>query len=188
MKIDYSFKILEALLTAKEYKSREDVISTAELVARVVCFFGNLAPVWTAGYKEAVNKLKTLSFEEMQEIIGILNSYDEDENPNIGKQPEDRNNIPEQNEKWSSDFGDEVYQKGMDCYAQKEYSRAVEYFRKAAYQGNAKAEYNYALCLYNGIGVNVDKIGAIKCLAAASESGIAQADKLLGFIAYGNGT
>ena len=35
MAVDYSFNILEAILMAKEYKSRDEVISTARLIADV---------------------------------------------------------------------------------------------------------------------------------------------------------
>ena len=77
--IDYSFKILEEILMLKKYNSKEEVISVAETMAKVANSSASCTPVIKDSYKEALNKLNTLSYDEMNEIIGILSSYDDED-------------------------------------------------------------------------------------------------------------
>lgn len=176
--LDYSFKIMEVMLMVKQYSSREEVLSAAELTAAVACSVGNLTPLWVAAYKDAVKKLHTLKFEEMQEIISILQSYDEDDTdaPLLSV---------EGCEAEAEDFGEGLYEQGMELYRQKELSQAAACFRAAAAKGSCKAEYNYALCLYSGLGVQINRTEAIKRLVSASACGILQAEQLLRYIADG---
>lgn len=78
--IDYSFKILEEILMLKKYNNREEVIELAETMVDVANKNDKCSDTVKNSYTEALNKLKTLSFEEMNEIIGILSSYDDKNN------------------------------------------------------------------------------------------------------------
>lgn len=75
--IDYSFKILEEILMLKKYNSREEVLELAETMVEVANNNEKASGTIKDAYKEALNKLKTLSYDEMNEIIGILSSYDD---------------------------------------------------------------------------------------------------------------
>lgn len=77
-KVDYSFKILEEILTFKEYSSREEVIKVGETMLEIAEKMGCSDKV-KADYSEAMRKLNTLTFDEMKEIINILLSDDNDE-------------------------------------------------------------------------------------------------------------
>ncbi len=75
--VDYSFKILEEILMLKKYNNREEVLALAEKMVEVANQNSKLSNTIKDSYKEAFNKLKTLSYEEMNEIINILSSYDD---------------------------------------------------------------------------------------------------------------
>ena len=75
--IDYSFKILEEILMLKKYKNKEEVIALAESMVKVAEKNAKCSQPVKDSYREALNKLNTLSFDEMNEIIGILSSYDD---------------------------------------------------------------------------------------------------------------
>lgn len=75
--IDYSFKILEEVLMLKKYNSKEEVIAVAEAMSRVAQNNEKCSNDMKDSYKEALNKLNTLSYDEMNEIIEILASYDD---------------------------------------------------------------------------------------------------------------
>ena len=64
--IDYSFKILEEILMLKKYDNREEVIELAETMVEVANKNEKASDSIKDSYKEALNKLKTLSFEEMK--------------------------------------------------------------------------------------------------------------------------
>lgn len=74
--VDFSFKILEEILMLKKYKTKEEVVEVAEIMQRIANSNKTYSQNIKDSYKEAYRKLKTLSFEEMNEIIGILSSYD----------------------------------------------------------------------------------------------------------------
>lgn len=75
--VDYSFKILEEVLMLKKYNSKEEVLETAEKMVKVANASDKCSQAIKDSYKEALNKLNTLSYDEMNEIIGILSSYDD---------------------------------------------------------------------------------------------------------------
>lgn len=75
--IDYSFKILEEVLMLKKYTSKEEVIAVAEAMSKVAQNNEKCSKDMKDSYKEALNKLNTLTYEEMNEIIEILASYDD---------------------------------------------------------------------------------------------------------------
>ena len=187
MAVDYSFKILETFLMAKKYKSREDVLASSKLVVDVVCDVGNLSPIWIKSYKEAYKKLTSLSFSEMNEIIDILKTYDECEEEYKNSNEIDDVEIPKEDINETLDMGEREYDEGMKYFSQENYFAAAMCFKTSASKGNAKASYNYGLCLYNGKGINADKVEAIKQFVSASEGGIVQANKMLEFIAYNKG-
>lgn len=76
-KVDYSFKILESILMLRPFNSKEEVIKIASAMAKVADENPKYSVSVKTSYKEACNKLNSLTFEEMQEIITILKS-DED--------------------------------------------------------------------------------------------------------------
>ena len=77
---------------------------------------------------------------------------------------------------------------GMRHYNAKNYAEAVKWFRKAAEQGNADAQYNLGACYYNGQGVTKDYTEAVKWIRKAAEQGFAGAQYNLGNCYYkGNG-
>ena len=116
-----------------------------------------------------MKKLDTLSFDEMKEIIGILSSYDEP--PKTIKEQSD-----------AFDDGTSDYEEGVICYKNKEFGKAVTLFQISARAGNPKALHGYGLCLYYGLGTNVDKLKAIKQFAMASEMGLKEADTMINYI------
>ena len=76
-KVDYSFKILESILMLKKFSSKEEVIKIASAMAKVAEESPKYSVSVKTSYKEACNKLNSLSFEEMEEIITILKNDDE---------------------------------------------------------------------------------------------------------------
>ena len=62
-----------------------------------------------------------------------------------------------------------------------DYGKAVEYFRKAAEQGNANAQYNLGWCYRNGRGVTQDYNESVRWYRKAAEQGDADAQNDLGW-------
>ena len=77
--IDYSFKVLEEILTLKPYTSREQVIDVGNRMLKRVTENSQYSENVKSAYKEAMNKLESLSFSEMKEIITILESDDDED-------------------------------------------------------------------------------------------------------------
>lgn len=75
--VDFSFKILEEILMLKKYKNKDEVLEVAEIMQRIATNNKTYSQNVKDSYKEAYRKLKTLSFDEMNEIISILSSYDD---------------------------------------------------------------------------------------------------------------
>lgn len=173
MSTDYSFKVLETLLMLKKYKNKNDVINTGTMITKSIFQDDRLTVDVKASYREAMKKLDTLSFEEMKEIIGILELYDDDESDALSNDREDMDVL---------DDGIFEYETGVSCYKNKEYERAANSFQKAASLGNAKALHGYGLCLYYGLGTKVDKVKAIKQFVVASNMGIKESDEMLKYI------
>ncbi len=78
----------------------------------------------------------------------------------------------------------EMHQKGKEYYDKEQYSEAVPWFRKAADQGHAKAQYILGACYYNGQGVTKDYSQAAAWFRKAAEQGYAQAQYWLGSCYY----
>ena len=51
---------------------------------------------------------------------------------------------------------EELFSKGVRCCEEKNYAEAAKYFRQAAEQGYATAQYNLGVCYYNGYGAPKD--------------------------------
>ena len=77
-----------------------------------------------------------------------------------------------------------------DCYlngtngVKKNYKEAVKWYRLAAEQGLAVAQYNLAFCYYNGYGVSQSYAEAVKWYRLAAEQGDATAQFNLGVCYY----
>ena len=78
------------------------------------------------------------------------------------------------------------YKKGEDFYSKKDYTQAVVWYRKAAEQGNADAQYSLGYCYRNGYGVSQDNNQAVYWYRKAAEQGNAYAQYYLG-VCYYNG-
>ena len=80
----------------------------------------------------------------------------------------------------------DLYRKGREYDARKEYVQASECYRQAAEQGNAAAQFRFGLCCHTGRGVMKDLAKAVMWYRKASEQGNADAAYMLGFC-YENG-
>jgi TPR repeat protein len=56
-------------------------------------------------------------------------------------------------------------------------AEAVKWYRKAAEQNLAEAQYNLGVCFYEGEGVAKDQVEAVKWLVLAAAQGLDQAKK-----------
>jgi TPR repeat protein len=72
------------------------------------------------------------------------------------------------------------YQLGKHCYDMKNYADAVKWYRKAAEQGHAEAQYWLGRCYFDGRGITRDRAEAIKWWRKAAEQGHAGAQYWLG--------
>lgn len=75
---------------------------------------------------------------------------------------------------------------GSKFYVEKKYSQAIASFKKAADQGNARAQYNLGLMYAKGVGVALDYQQAYAWLHKAADQGIGDAEYNLA-IMYDNG-
>jgi len=71
---------------------------------------------------------------------------------------------------------DELYDAGINYYegingVEQDYAKAVEYFREAAEQEHAKAQYYLGLCYLNGDGVEQDFQESIDWYEKAANNG-----------------
>ena len=79
-----------------------------------------------------------------------------------------------------------MYDKGQGV--PQDYARAVGWWRKAAEQGMAEAQYNLGIAYDNGQGIPQDYAEAMKWFRKAAEQGYAKAQYNLGVIyGYGEG-
>ena len=74
----------------------------------------------------------------------------------------------------------ELYDKGRKYYDSKDYTNAVQYFRKAAEQGSAAAQRLLGYCYEKGHGVSQDYNEAVRLYRKAAEQGDAAAQNNLG--------
>jgi TPR repeat protein len=63
----------------------------------------------------------------------------------------------------------------------------VRWYRKAAEQGDASAQYNLGRCYYDGTGTEKNQREAVRCFRKSAEQGDAKAQFVLG-LCYENGT
>jgi len=80
-----------------------------------------------------------------------------------------------------ADSAEELYEKGITLYNQKNYQEAVVWLRKAADLGYADAQYNLGVCYKNGKGVTQDYSEAAKWFRNAADQGYAIAQVDLGW-------
>lgn len=78
------------------------------------------------------------------------------------------------------------FQKGIEAYKQGKSSEAAKWVRKAADQGEARAQYFMGLMYIEGTGVIKDAVEAVKWYRKAADQGYANAQNSLG-IAYKTG-
>ncbi|MBQ0113780.1 MAG: sel1 repeat family protein [Bacteroidales bacterium] len=75
--------------------------------------------------------------------------------------------------------GQEEFEKGISFYQEENYTKAVSWFKKAAEQGHADAQYNLAFCYANGNGVSQDYKQAASWYEKAAEQGLGEAIEAL---------
>ena len=80
----------------------------------------------------------------------------------------------------------ELFNKGVKYCDQGDYTEAIKYFKRAAEQGDAAAQYKLGSCYYYGKGVAIDYIQAVEWYRKAAEQGDAAAQYALG-VCYNNG-
>ena len=78
----------------------------------------------------------------------------------------------------------DMFDTAMQYYEAKNYVEAVTWFRKAAEQGLAKAQYNLGVSYANGRGVTQSYTEAVKWYRKAAEQGVAKAQYNLGLCYY----
>ena len=81
---------------------------------------------------------------------------------------------------------EEWFQKGVEYYERNNYAEAFKLWKKAAEQGNARAQFNLGYCYENGMGVEQNYAEAVKWYRKATEQGQANAQLNLGYC-YRNG-
>ena len=87
----------------------------------------------------------------------------------------------------SQTYLEQQYSKGLDYYKAEDYIEAINIWKPLAEQGHADAQYNLAVCYYNGTGVVQDYYAAVSWYRKAAEQGQANAQSRLG-TCYGTGT
>lgn len=81
---------------------------------------------------------------------------------------------------------EEMFQNGTWHYDKKNYAKAIEWYRRAAEQGYAPAQFSLGVCYNYGHSVTQDFAEAAKWYRKAAEQGFAKAQNSLGFC-YENG-
>lgn len=71
--IDHSYKIINKILLFKNYKSREEVLTVAGTMVKMARNNPDYSDELKNAYLGAFEKLNMLTFDEMKEIISILN-------------------------------------------------------------------------------------------------------------------
>ena len=74
--MELSFTILEKILLAKKYNSKQEVLEYAVKSLEMARANDKMPQELKMAYLEAVSKLKGLTFEEITEIISILKDED----------------------------------------------------------------------------------------------------------------
>ena len=86
----------------------------------------------------------------------------------------------------SAQTAEELNAKGEEYYFAGDYTKAVEYYQKAAEQGHADAQCYLGVCYANGSGVTKNYAEAVKWYLKSAEQGNAKAQNNLG-VCYYNG-
>ena len=80
-------------------------------------------------------------------------------------------------------YNDEAqYSIGSTYYSKQDYAKAMEWFRKAAVNGNADAQYNIGYMYHNGQGVAKDYAKALEWYGKAAANGNAAAQNNIGYM------
>ena len=79
------------------------------------------------------------------------------------------------------------FKKGQNYFAENDYINAAEYFRKAAEDGHADAQFNLGIMYVNGLGVQKNNEDALRWLGKAAGQGHAEAKNKLGLLRGGKG-
>lgn len=74
--MELTFTVLEKILLAKKYESKEEVLQYAVKCLETARANDKMPQELKMAYLEAVSKIKNLSFEEIQEIISIIRDED----------------------------------------------------------------------------------------------------------------
>ncbi|MDG2286187.1 MAG: tetratricopeptide repeat protein, partial [Alphaproteobacteria bacterium] len=74
------------------------------------------------------------------------------------------------------------FDKGYAADEAGDFTEAAKWYRKAAEQGNADAQFNLGVMYYNGDGVTQDYVEAAKWYRKVAEQGDAEAQNKLGFM------
>ena len=132
------------------------------------------AEIWLkSSYSENPVTLK-VGLERLEKI-GASSLSDEE------KVQEIKNKFPKAFEKISAE---DAFEKGIEFSNQENYAEEVKWYRKAAEQGDAVAQFNLGLKYDNGQGVAQDYTKAVYWYTKSAEQGIAQAQFNLGLMYY----
>ncbi len=100
-------------------------------------------------------------------------------NPSTNKETTTSNTT--QIETSTAEHSSEYYHRGNEEYKKKNYTEAVKWYRLAAEQGHAKAQYKLGECHAKGLGVLQSHTEAIKWFRLAAQQGNDNAQTILGF-------
>ena len=78
----------------------------------------------------------------------------------------------------------QLFQKGADAYAKKEYVRSAEFLKRAAERGNVEALFGLGKLYWNGEGVPRDYAMAVRCYEKAAEKGNVEGMLIAGWLYY----
>lgn len=74
--MELSFTVLEKILLAKPFNSKQEVLEYAVKSLETAKNNGKMPNELKMAYLEAVTKIKALSFEEIKEVISIIKDED----------------------------------------------------------------------------------------------------------------
>ena len=72
--IEMSYDILEKIITAIDYKSKEDLVKLASIMVDKVQSDDKYPEIMKVAYKDAKHKIELLSLEQINEIKDIITS------------------------------------------------------------------------------------------------------------------
>lgn len=74
----FAIKIIQDILTLKEYKSREEVLHAGQVMLDIANKSDKVSESLKENYIEAYKHLDSFTFEDMQKIIAALKEDDEE--------------------------------------------------------------------------------------------------------------